>query len=141
MMNLARVEGWSTARPFVDLANLVRPYGSTAAPWDESVPPASYVNGYPVGDFGGYLDLTGQTGTYAVTWKGAGTVTWFWAGRRRRQRRPRSGASPAWFSVTGTNRADPFRDLHVYTPGYDQTGEVVFTPEFVADCAGCRRFA
>src|SRR5690242_10240996 len=106
MLDVLRIEGWATGRPFVNVALMSRPWGSPVQPWDESIPVASYATtGYPAGqDFAGYLDLADYpTGTYAVSFEGTGKLTWAGGAKNAKPNSVDLTANtPAWFAITGT---------------------------------------
>ncbi|MBG0826931.1 IPT/TIG domain-containing protein [Planomonospora sp. ID67723] len=161
-VNIAPVRDWTPEWPFVDAFRTSRPWISqrTGASWGQgpalsldehgwvrSMEPGQYVDAaiFTSGDY--------PIGTYAVTWEGTGDVTFFGGGTisdrtaNRFEYNPQTagradyttGAGGRFLRITRTDPDDYVRNIRVWMPGFEQTGEKqVFHPQFLDSLKGMR---
>ncbi|MFB9883871.1 IPT/TIG domain-containing protein [Planobispora siamensis] len=161
-VNIAPVRDWTPEWPFVDAFRTSRPWISqrTGAGWGQgpalqldehgwvrSMEPGQYVDAaiFTSGDY--------PIGTYVVTWEGDGDVTFFGGGTitnrtaNRFEYNPQTagrtdytpGAGGRFLRVTRTDPDDYVRNIRVWMPGFEATGEAqVFHPQFLDSLKGMK---
>jgi hypothetical protein len=120
-INLSSNVDWQTGRYWLDLKNVLRPWGSPAKPYEPAAFPLS-PDGYPLQDFGGFAELHNYPGgLYAYSYSGSGVLTWL-QGVAVSANSGRAGTvvvtvrnsgSPDHSKSRGSNPADPFHNLTI----------------------------
>lgn len=150
-VNLAPVRDWTTEWPFVDVFRTSRFWISQqqgaawgAGPalnldergWVRSLQPGQYVDAAVLTE-----GARAPRGRYVVTWEGDGDVTLFGSATpvARTANRFEFDAPTAtlFLRITRTNPHDHVRNIHVWLPGFEQTGaEQVYHPLFLQRLQG-----
>lgn len=127
--------------PYVDITYQLKPFDTQGGAKDSAGYPAAGVSGKSQTDIGFVL----PSGTYAISYKGTGTVTvsgigalagsWTMAGGEQRNQLEIT-AAPGVFGkfLTIDIKNDPGQsvtDLHILHPGFDYGTKEVFLPQFL----------
>ena len=154
-LNLAAPDDWTTEWPFVDLFRTSRNWISqrTGAKWGMgpavSVDADGWVTRLEKDSWVEAAILTNDGGHYpagklVVTWQGQGEVSMWGDGKTTNQTANRfefemGKAGNHFVRITATEPTDYVRDLHVWLPGFEQTGaEQEFHPLFLNRLRGLR---
>ncbi len=154
-VNLSAPDDWTTEWPFVDLFRTSRDWISqrTGAAWGKgpavSVDADGWVTRLEKDSWVEAAVLTGEGGRYpagklVVTWTGRGQVSMWGDGKTSNQTANRfefemGKAGNHFVRITATDPADYVRDIHVWLPGFEQTGAAQeFHPQYLQRLRGMR---
>jgi hypothetical protein len=154
-VNLSAPVDWTTEWPFVDVFRTSRAWISqrTGAAWGKgpalSLDADGWVTRLEKDSWAESAILLSEAGRYpagkmVVTWQGRGTVSMWGDGKTSNETANRfefemGKAGNHFIRVTATDPDDYVRDIHVWLPGFEQTGaEQEFHPQFLQRLRGMR---